>query len=109
MPRNVVRDRFFWQVAFQTVAINMFLGGFGPSQGLLREDQGTTGAQAGLHGTALGIAAIIAGSLNSRLAHKYGRVKLSWLGLALFCFGLSAFILFPTYPVLLQTCRSTFS
>jgi hypothetical protein len=40
MPRNVVRDRFFWQVAFQTVAINMFLGGFGPSQGLLREDQG---------------------------------------------------------------------
>ena len=53
MPRNVVRDRFFWQVAFQTVAINMFLGGFGPSQGLLREDQGTTGAQAGLHGTLL--------------------------------------------------------
>ena len=101
MPRSVVRDRFFWQVAFQTVAINMFLGGFGPSQGLLREDQGTTGAQAGLHGTALGIAAILAGSLNSRLAHKYGRVKLSWLGLALFCAGLSAFILFPTYPTTL--------
>lgn len=98
MPRKVVRDRFFWQVAFQTVAINMFLGGFGPSQGLLREDQGTTGAQAGLHGTALGIAAILAGALNSRLAHRYGRVKLSWLGLALFCAGLSAFILFPTYP-----------
>lgn len=101
MPRNVVRDRFFWQVAFQTVAVNMFLGGFGPSQGLLRDDQGTTGAQAGLHGTALGIAAIVAGSLNSRLAHRYGRVKLSWLGLALFCFGLSAFILFPTYPTTL--------
>jgi MFS family permease len=101
MPRNVVRDRFFWQVAFQTVAINFFLGGFGPSQGLLREDQGTTGAQAGLHGTALGIAAIVAGSLNSRLAHRFGRVKLSWLGLALFCFGLSAFILFPTYPTTL--------
>jgi len=101
MPRNVVRDRFFWQVAFQTAAINMFLGGFGPSQGLLREDQGTTGAQAGLHGTALGIAAIAAGALNSRLAHRYGRVKLSWLGLALFCAGLSAFILFPTYPTTL--------
>lgn len=101
MPRSVVRDRFFWQVAFQTVAINMFLGGFGPSQGLLREDQGTTGAQAGLHGTALGLAAIVAGALNSRLAHKYGRVKLSWLGLALFCAGLSAFILFPTYPTTL--------
>jgi len=50
---------------------------------------------------ALGIAAIIAGSLNSRLAHRYGRVKLSWLGLALFCLGLSAFILFPTYPTTL--------
>jgi predicted MFS family arabinose efflux permease len=98
MPRNVVRDRFFWQVAFQTVALNLFLGGFGPSQGLLREDQGTTGAQAGLHGTALGIAAIVAGALNSRLAHRYGRVKLSWLGLALFCAGLSAFVFFPTYP-----------
>jgi predicted MFS family arabinose efflux permease len=101
MARNVVRDRFFWQVAFQTVAINMFLGGFGPSQGLLREDQGTTGAQAGLHGTALGIAAIVAGALNSRLAHRYGRVKLSWLGLALFCAGVSAFILIPTYPTTL--------
>ena len=101
MPRNAVRDRFFWQVAFQTVAINMFLGGFGPSQGLLREDQGTTGAQAGLHGTALGVAAIAAGALNSRLAHRFGRVKLSWLGLALFCAGLIAFILFPTYPTTL--------
>jgi MFS family permease len=101
MPRNVVRDRFFWTVAFQTVAINMFLGGFGPSQGLLRTDQGTTGTQAGLHGTALGVAAIVAGTLNSRLAHKYGRVRLSWLGLALFCFGLVAFILFPTYPTTL--------
>ena len=101
MPRNVVRDRFFWQVAFQAVALNLFLGGFGPSQGLLREDQGTTGAQAGLHGTALGIAAILAGSLNSRMAHRFGRVKLSWLGLALFCAGLSAFILFPTYPTTL--------
>ena len=107
MPRNVVRDRFFWQVAFQTVAINVFLGGFGPSQGLLREDQGTTGAQAGLHGTALGIAAILAGSLNSRLAHRYGRVKLSWLGLALFCAGLSAFILFPTYPTTLVSILIT--
>jgi len=107
MPRNVVRDRFFWQVAFQTVSINMFLGGFGPSQGLLREDQGTTGAQAGLHGTALGIAAIVAGALNSRLAHRYGRVKLSWMGLALFCFGLSAFILFPTYPTTLLSILIT--
>jgi MFS family permease len=101
MPRSAVRDRFFWQVAFQTVAINMFLGGFGPSQGLLREDQGTTGAQAGLHGTALGVAAIAAGALNSRLAHRFGRVKLSWLGLALFCAGLIAFILYPTYPTTL--------
>ncbi|MFM9151264.1 MAG: MFS transporter [Candidatus Planktophila sp.] len=101
MPRSVVRDRLFWQVSFQTVAINMFLGGFGPSQGLLRVDQGTTGAQAGLHGTAMGIAAIVAGAFNSRLAHRYGRVKLSWLGLALFCLGLSAFILFPTYPTTL--------
>jgi MFS family permease len=107
MPRNVVRDRFFWQVAFQTVAINMFLGGFGPSQGLLREDQGTTGAQAGLHGTALGLASIIAGYANPHLVHRFGRGQTGWIGIGIFSIGLITFVSSTAVPVTITAALIT--
>ena len=56
MPLVIKRDRYFWTIALQTVVVNIFLGGFGPSQPLLRADQGTSLTIAGLHGTALGLA-----------------------------------------------------
>ncbi len=64
MPAKLDRDRFFWTIALQTVAINFFLGGFGPALPLLRADQGTSLTIAGLHGTAMGVAAIAAGFSN---------------------------------------------
>jgi len=67
------RDKVFWLVALQTGVFGVFMGGFGPALPLLQEDQGTSGAVAGLHGTALGLASIIAGALNARVAHKFGR------------------------------------
>ena len=95
MPKSFHRDRFFWVVAVQTAIVNFYLGGFGPAQSLLRADQGTSLTIAGLHGTAMGIASIMAGWANPRIAHRYGRSKASWIGLSIFVTGLTLFVISP--------------
>jgi predicted MFS family arabinose efflux permease len=92
MPHRIKRDTFFWTVALQSSCINFFLGAFGPSQPLLRADQNTSLTIAGLHGTALGVAAIFAGLSNQHLVHKFGRTSTGWLGLIVFSLGLIAFV-----------------
>jgi predicted MFS family arabinose efflux permease len=89
------RDKVFWLAALQTGVFGIFMGGFGPALPLLQADQGTSGAIAGLHGTALGIASIIAGYLNAPVAHKFGRYRSIWLGLTIFNIGAMAFVAFP--------------
>lgn len=88
MPTKLNRDRFFWTIALQTVAVNFYLGGFGPALPLLRTDQGTSLTVAGLHGTAMGVAAIAAGLSNPWLTHRFGRANVGWIGLWVFSFGL---------------------
>lgn len=95
MPKTFQRNAQFWLLALQVATVNFFTGGFGPSQALLREDQGTSLGVAGLHGTALGIAAIIAGGLNSKLVHRFGRANATWLGLAVFSLGIILFVFAP--------------
>lgn len=89
------RDRIFWLLALQTGVFGIFMGGFGPALPLLRADQGTSAAIAGLHGTALGVASIIAGYLNAPVVHKFGRYKSIWLGLIVFNIGAMSFIILP--------------
>ena len=107
MPKSFQRDRFFWVVAVQTAIVNFYLGGFGPAQSLLRADQGTSLTTAGLHGTAMGVASIAAGWANPRIAHRFGRSKASWIGLAIFISGLTLFVVSPpvyiTIPATLIT------
>ena len=105
MPKSFQRDRFFWVVAVQTAIVNFYLGGFGPAQSLLRADQGTSLTIAGLHGTAMGVASIAAGWANPRIAHRFGRSKASWIGLAIFIAGLTLFVVSP--PVFI-TIPATF-
>lgn len=71
------------------------MGGFGPALPLLQEAQGTSAAIAGLHGTALGVASIIAGAFNAHIVHRYGRMTTVWLGLITFNIGALGFVLFP--------------
>jgi predicted MFS family arabinose efflux permease len=99
VPKTFQRDRFFWVVATQTAIVNFYLGGFGPAQSLLRADQGTSLTIAGLHGTAMGVASIVAGYANPHLAHKFGRAKTKWIGLGIFLVGLFLFVISP--PVIL--------
>jgi len=107
MPKSFQRDRFFWVVATQTAIVNFYLGGFGPAQSLLRADQGTSLTIAGLHGTAMGIASIVAGYANPHIAHRWGRTRSGWMGLAIFTVGLTLFVISPpvylTLPATLVT------
>ena len=102
------RDSVFWTACFQGTILNFFLGGFGPAQPLLREEQGTSLTVAGLHGTMMGLAAIIASLIHPSLIHKIGRPKTSWLGLAIFITGVPFFVLGPsiayTLPSVLFAC-----
>lgn len=68
------------------------MGGFGPAQPLLQSDQGTSGLVAGLHGTSLGFSGLIAGQLNARLVHHFGRFTTSWIGMLTFLAGALGFI-----------------
>lgn len=107
MPKNFHRDRFFWVAAIQTAVVNLYLGGFGPAQSLLRADQGTSLTIAGLHGTAMGVASILAGWANPRIAHKYGRSKASWIGLSIFIVGLTMFVVSPPVYITLPATLIT--
>ncbi len=88
-------DRVFWAIAFQVAIVNFYVGGFGPAQPLLRAQQHTSLTVAGLHGTAMGIASILAGFLSPKLVHRFGRATTSWLGLSIFNFGVLIFVLSP--------------
>ncbi len=98
MPAKLTRGGIFWSVALQGAIFGFFMGGFGPAQPLLQSDQQTSGSVAGLHGTALGIASIIAGIFNARLVHKFGRFNASWLGMGIFTTGSIAFVISPSAP-----------
>jgi len=89
------RDRVFWTIAMQVAIVNFYLGGFGPAQPLLRTQQHTSLTVAGLHGTAMGIASILAGLLSPKLVHRFGRATTSWLGLGFFCIGILMFVFSP--------------
>jgi len=76
----------------------IFLYSFGPAQPLLREEQGTSRTIAGLHGTALALGAIIAGILNTRLAHRFGSQRASWIGIVVLSIGILDLITLRSLP-----------
>lgn len=61
-------------VSFASLASwSWFVYGFGASLALLRDDQGTTPAVAGLHSTALALGGILGALITPRLSHRFGR------------------------------------
>ena len=70
------------------------MGGFGPALPLLQAAQGTSAAIAGLHGTAIGCASIIAGAFNAHIVHRFGRSTTIWIGLLIFNIGALGFVIF---------------
>ena len=81
------RDRLTWLTYLQLGTYGYFLYGFGPSLSVLRDEQGTSRAVAGLHGTALAVGSLLAALMVARLVGRFGRTSLVWAGMATLCGG----------------------
>ncbi|MGB2568229.1 MFS transporter [Micromonospora citrea] len=90
MPR-LTRDRTTWLTYAQLGLWGFFLYGFGPVVPLLRDEQGTSAAVAGLHSTAIAVGAMLGGAIFAPLARHVGRAAAIWSGLAGVAVGVSAF------------------
>jgi predicted MFS family arabinose efflux permease len=95
------RDRLTWLTYLQLGCYGYFLYGFGPSLSLLRDEQGTSRAVAGLHGTALAVGSLCAALLAARLVGRYGRTPVVLGGLAVMCAGIVLFTATTALPATL--------
>ncbi len=98
-----VRDGLTWLSYGQLSMWAWFMYAFGATVALLRDDQGTSRAAAGLHGSALALTGILAGIVASRLIERLGRgvvLRLASLG------GILAVVIYTwpsaPYPVTLS-------
>ncbi len=78
----LVHDRVTLLTYAQLGLWGFFLYGFGPVVPLLRDEQGTTAAVAGLHSTGLAAGALIGAFAFPWLARRLGRGGVLWLALA---------------------------
>jgi predicted MFS family arabinose efflux permease len=88
------RDRLTLTMYGHLAVYGFFLFCFGPAQPLLRDEQGTSRTVAGLHGTSLALGAIIAGLLNTRISHRFGSERASWIGMTIAAVGIMDLIAF---------------
>ncbi|RLK23571.1 MFS transporter [Micromonospora sp. M71_S20] len=97
MPR-LTRDRLTWLTYAQLGLWGFFLYGFGPVVPLLRDEQGTSAAVAGLHSTGIAVGALAGGALFAPLARRLGRGRAIWIGLAGVAAGVAALGLVRALP-----------
>ncbi|MGW9192760.1 MFS transporter [Micromonospora chersina] len=97
MPR-LTRDRTTWLTYSQLGLWGFFLYGFGPVVPLLRDEQGTSAAVAGLHSTGIAVGALAGGALFAPAARRLGRGPAIWLGLAGVAAGVTALGLLHPLP-----------
>ncbi|MCT2278363.1 MFS transporter [Micromonospora chalcea] len=100
MPR-LTRDRITWLTYAQLGLWGFFLYGFGPVVPLLRDEQGTSAAVAGLHSTGIAVGALAGGALFAPVARRLGRGPAIWLGLAGVATGVTALGLLRPLPATL--------
>lgn len=72
-----------------------FLYSFGPVVPLLRREQGTSRAVAGLHGTALAAGALISAAITLPLVRRFGRRRVMYVACALVTVGLVLLVSLP--------------
>ncbi|HTC70669.1 MAG TPA: MFS transporter, partial [Acidothermaceae bacterium] len=89
---SVVRDRLTWKVYSQLAIYGYFLYAFTPSVTLLRDDEHTSRAVSGLHGTGLAVGAMLTALIAPRLIARFGRALIMWVALGLLCAGAIAFV-----------------
>jgi MFS family permease len=89
---SVVRDRLTWMVYSQLAIYGYFLYAFTPSVNLLRDDEHTSRAVSGLHGTGLAVGAMLTAVLAPRLIARFGRPRMMWVALSLISIGVIVFV-----------------
>lgn len=97
MPR-LTHDKITWLTYAQLGLWGFFLYGFGPVVPLLRDEQGTSAAVAGLHSTGIAAGALLGGAIFPPVARRLGRGRAIWLGLAGVAAGAAALGLLHPLP-----------
>ncbi|WP_344837168.1 MFS transporter [Actinocorallia longicatena] len=98
---GLVRDPATWLVYLQMSTFATMLYGLSAALPLLRIEQDTSQAVAGLHGTALAIGGVACGLSLPSLARRYGRRRVTWTGLAVMDLAVLTIIAWPVLPVTL--------
>jgi MFS family permease len=76
----------------QLAIYGYFLYAFTPSVTLLRDDEHTSRAISGLHGTGLAVGAMLTAVLGPQLISRFGRALMIWVALGILCLGVFVFI-----------------
>lgn len=95
---RLVRTRATFLVYAVLGFYGWFIYGFGPVVPLLRDEQGTSRAVAGLHGTALAVGALVAGALYPVLARRLGRGRTLWVMLVALAAAILVLAAVPSVP-----------
>jgi MFS family permease len=89
---KLVRDRHTWTLYIQLSVYGYFLYAFTPSVSLLRDDEHTSRAVSGLHGTSLAVGAMLTGVLAPPLIARFGRARMMSAALAILSAGVVVFV-----------------
>jgi MFS family permease len=76
----------------QLAIYGYFLYAFAPSVNLLRDDEHTSRAISGLHGTGLAVGSMLTAVLAPRLIARFGRPRMMWVALTLISVGVIVFV-----------------
>jgi len=76
----------------QLMVYGYFLYAFAPSVTLLRDDEHTSRAISGLHGTGLAVGAMLTAVLGPRLISRFGRARVMWAALTIVSLGVVVFV-----------------
>lgn len=90
-PQRPIRDRPTWISFVQISLFAFFFYGFGASQALLRDEQGTTRTVSGLHATVYAIANVISALVLPSLITRFGRNAVLRAGIIGMCVGLAVY------------------
>lgn len=101
---TVQRDRLTWSIYSYLALWGWFLYSFGPSVPLIRAEQGTSRAVAGLHGTALALGALVAAGLTVPVTRRLGRRRVLLLGTSIVVVGVVLLVAGRWTPWTIAAC-----
>jgi MFS family permease len=93
------RDPATRLIYVQLALISLFINGFGATQALLRDEQGTSRTAASLHAIAFAVAGTASAILVPWAVGRYGRSRVIRLAVILFCIGVLTFTFPAGLPV----------